>query len=84
MSWDAVVVTCPKQSWVSSIREEVSIALNQVGMMTRRGMMNMNMLMLMLIQILNHQNIEIFIVDFDLMIIIFYVQQCLFADWRFC
>ena len=32
MSWDAVVVTCPKQSWVASIREEVAIALNQVAM----------------------------------------------------
>ena len=33
MWWDVVVVTCPKQSWVSSLREEVAIALNQVMMM---------------------------------------------------
>ena len=39
MSWDAVVVTCPKQSWVSSIREEVAIALNQVMMMMRKRRM---------------------------------------------
>ena len=32
MWWDVVVVTCPKQSWVSSLREEVAIALNQVMM----------------------------------------------------
>ena len=30
MSWDVVVVTCPKQSWVSSVREEVDNVLAQV------------------------------------------------------
>ena len=45
MSWDAVVVTCPKQSWVASIREEVAIALNQVVvimlvMVMRGGIIN--------------------------------------------
>ena len=45
MSWDAVVVTCPKQSWVSAIREEVAIALNQVVvimlvMVMRGGIIN--------------------------------------------
>ena len=30
MSWDVVVVTCPKQSWVASVREEVDNVLAQV------------------------------------------------------
>ena len=49
MWWDVVVVTCPKQSWVSSLRAEVAIALNQVMMMIiiimgRLGFMNMIMM----------------------------------------
>ena len=48
MSWDAVVVTCPKQSWVSSIREEVAIALNQVMMRRKWKMGNkLNVIMMM-------------------------------------
>ena len=30
MSWDVVVVTCPKQAWVASVREEVDNVLAQV------------------------------------------------------
>ena len=30
MSWDVVVVTCPKQTWVASVREEIDNVLAQV------------------------------------------------------